>query len=1052
MTNPEQPHRGGRLGGDMISLRICLRLLVVPTLLALSVSFAAAQCHPTSKLVPNPQAPLHPFIIVTLKVPGVTFNDFGTEVRVVKTYKFTKISNLLVYITLDGLPYTDNILDNPYGMYDDDKATDIYNSLCIPGWVSNPGIQAKARPRSSPSATEGVSGEYAGPVAVADFNGDGIPDSAVIGSTGFTVNIFGANGQPTSTSLYPVANIGASIVAADFNGDGNTDLAVISDPESGGGSVLVYLGHGDGTFGTGASFPAGAFPFYLTAGDFNGDGKTDLAVSVLASQVNAPGTVDVLIGKGDGTFAAAVPYTVGPAPATIVTADFTGDGIPDIVVLDAESGITNKVWVLPGKGDGTFLAPVTTPTGTNSGNLQYADFDHDGNLDLLIADQLSSTMVLMSGKGGGAFQAPQRYLSTAYSGSLGIIPLGDGTTAILAPDNANGQMDVDFAGSTGVMGSPAVHTAGASPAGVSAGDVNGDKLPDIVFTDSETNHLYVEISNAQGTFTTPAAYPLPATPGPLAMADLNKDGYADAIVATNSGVAVLLGSASGSMSAARTFASGTSFNSVTAADFNSDGKPDVASAAGSGTVSVFLGNGDGTLQSPRQISFASGLMPLGTSSADVNGDGKADLIVALSPGDPTQNGSIAVLLGNGDGTFQNPAYIQLPAPLVQQGVGSATVAALALSDVNNDSKPDIVVALNSSPHQVAVLLGQGNGTFGAPILTDTNTSPPQIAVSDLNGDGKPDLILGDCCGLSEASFLAGNGDGTFQPELQFPSGPNPLGVAVADFYGDGTLDLAIVGQIQSPDQGTLTVVYGAFAPAAAATATATVISAANANAAAIAPGSLASAFGADLATSTPGSTSLPLPVTDQGTSVSILDAAGKTTAAPLVYVSPKQVNFYVPTGIATGSATVTITSGDGTQSAATVQIAAVAPGVFELNSAGLAAADVYLYSGGTATLENVYSVNSAGALVANPISLGSGTDQAYLVLYGTGFEAAGTTGVMVTVDGVAASVAYAGPQGTFTGLDQANVLLPASLAGKGSVTVQLMANGIAANPVNITIQ
>jgi uncharacterized protein (TIGR03437 family) len=103
-------------------------------------------------------------------------------------------------------------------------------------------------------------------------------------------------------------------------------------------------------------------------------------------------------------------------------------------------------------------------------------------------------------------------------------------------------------------------------------------------------------------------------------------------------------------------------------------------------------------------------------------------------------------------------------------------------------------------------------------------------------------------------------------------------------------------------------------------------------------------------------------------------------------------------------------------------------------------------------LENVYSVNSAGALVANPISLGSGTEQAYLVLYGTGFEAAGTAGVTVTVDGVAASVAYAGPQGTFTGLDQANVLLPASLAGKGNVTVQLKANGMAANPVNITIQ
>jgi len=1023
-----------------------LRLLVVAALLVLNASFAAAQC----KLFSTQNA-MTDFVIDTYKIPGIMFDEDGSPYDVINTYTFRWSPND-VFVEVNGQPYTLGPTNNPDGEYSFEDANAIFSQICY-GHPPGSGAQVKVRPRSSPAATAGVSGAYAGSVAMAAFNGDDMSGSAVIGSSGFTVIIYGANGQPTSTSFYPVANIGASIVAADFNGDGYTDLAVVSDPPSGGGSVVVYLGHGDGTFGTGASFPAGAFPFYLTVGDFNGDGKPDLAVSVLASQDKAPGTVDVLIGKGDGTFAAAVPYTVGLAPATIVTADFTGDGIPDLVVLDAETGITNKVWVLPGKGDGTFLTPVTTPTGTNAGYLQYADFNHDGNLDLLIADQLSSTMVLMSGKGGGAFQAPQRYLSAANGVSLGVIPLGDGTTAILAPDNASGFMDGYFVSSTGVMGSPAVETAGASPAGVAAGDVNGDKLPDIVFTDSETNNLYVEISNAQRTFASPAAYPLPATPGPLAMADLNKDGYADAIVATSSGLAVLLGSASGSMSAALTFASGASFNSVTVADFNGDGKPDVASAAGSGTVSVFLGNGDGTLQSPKQISFTSGLIPLATAAADVNGDGKADLVVALSPSDPTQNGSIAVLLGNGDGTFQNPAYIQLPAPLLQQGVGGTTVVALALSDVNNDSKPDIVTALDGFPHQVAVLLGQGNGTFGAPILTNTNTAPPQIAVADLNGDGKPDLVLGDCCGLSEASFLAGNGDGTFQPELQFPSGPNPLGVAVADFNGDGALDLAIIGQMQSPDRGTLTVLYGAFAKApAAATATAAVISSANANAGAIAPGSLASAYGADLATSTPGSTSVPLPVTDAGTSVSILDASGKTTAAPLVYVSPSQVNFYVPPGVATGSATVTITSGDGTQSAATVQIAPVAPGVFELNGAGLAAADVFLYLGTNVTLENVYSVNSAGLVVANPVSLGSGTTQAYLALYGTGFQAAGTAGVKVTVDGVAATVAYAGPQGTFTGLDQANALLPASLAGKGSVTVQLTANGMAANPVNITIQ
>ena len=315
-----------------------------------------------------------------------------------------------------------------------------------------------------------------------------------------------------------------------------------------------------------------------------------------------------------------------------------------------------------------------------------------------------------------------------------------------------------------------------------------------------------------------------------------------------------------------------------------------------------------------------------------------------------------------------------------------------------------------------------------------------------------------CCALALAPVAEClpaapcKGDGTFQPEWQFPSGPNPVGIAAADFLGDGKVDLAIVGQMQKPNQGTLAIVYDAFAPSAATTATATVISSANANATAIAPGSLASGYGADLATSSPGSTTLPLPVSDAGTSVSIADSSGKKTAAPLVYVSTAQVNFYVPPGIASGSATVTITSGDGTQSAATVQIAPVAPGLFELNSSALAAAEVLLVSGSSQTYEQVYTVNSSGAIVAAPVSLGTGGTVAYLLLYCTGLQAAGTSGVAVTLNGAPATVAYAGPQGSFTGLDQVNVLLPASLAGKGNVTVQLTANGIAANPVNVTIR
>src|SRR5262249_20770315 len=147
------------------------------------------------------------------------------------------------------------------------------------------------------------------------------------------------------------------------------------------------------------------------------------------------------------------------------------------------------------------------------------------------------------------------------------------------------------------------------------------------------------------------------------------------------------------------------------------------------------------------------------------------------------------------------------------------------------------------------------------------------------------------------------------------------------------------------------------------------------------------------------------------------------------------------------------TSGDGQQSVATVTIASVAPGVFVLNGGNLAAAVGLLFTpDGSYAAESVYAVDGNGNVVAKALNLGPASDQFVLSLYGTGLRAAGTGGVSVTVNDVAVTVQYAGAQGGFQGLDQVNVLLPQSLAGKGSVTIRLTAGGISANPTNVTIQ
>jgi uncharacterized protein (TIGR03437 family) len=318
-----------------------------------------------------------------------------------------------------------------------------------------------------------------------------------------------------------------------------------------------------------------------------------------------------------------------------------------------------------------------------------------------------------------------------------------------------------------------------------------------------------------------------------------------------------------------------------------------------------------------------------------------------------------------------------------------------------------------------------------------------ITITDLNGDGKPDLVLGDCCGNAEASYMLGNGDGTFGAQTYFLSGPNPNSLAVADFDGSGRAGIAIAGEFGYSGDTPLLVVMTTSFPLNAA-----VVSAAYPQAVGLAPGMLAAAYGTDVANAT-GATTLPLPVTYLGTSVSITDSTGTVTAAPLLFVSPGQVNFLVPLSVATGAAQVNITSGDGAQSSENVEITSVVPGVFALNGAGLAAADVLTVSGSTQTYSNVYTV-SGGSIVPAPINVSTG--DVYLILYGTGFQAAGTAGVTVTIGGVNATVAYAGMQGSLAGLDQANLLIPASLAGKGQVTIQLTANGVAANPTNVTIQ
>jgi uncharacterized protein (TIGR03437 family) len=229
------------------------------------------------------------------------------------------------------------------------------------------------------------------------------------------------------------------------------------------------------------------------------------------------------------------------------------------------------------------------------------------------------------------------------------------------------------------------------------------------------------------------------------------------------------------------------------------------------------------------------------------------------------------------------------------------------------------------------------------------------------------------------------------------------------------------------------------------------VSAASLRGGPLAPESLATALGAGLANVTATADGDP-PLTLGGTAVSILDSAGATWQAPLIYVSPGKINYLIPAGVALGAATVTVAPSSGAPQSAQIQIASVAPGVFTLNDAGLVMATVLRTSGDQQTYEDVYQLDPTGATVARPIDMGPDTDQLSLIISGTGFRAAGTSQTSVTINGVDAPVSFAGAQGTILGVDQATVSIPRSLAGSGSVDLVLTAAGQTANTVKISFQ
>jgi FG-GAP-like repeat/FG-GAP repeat len=737
-------------------------------------------------------------------------------------------------------------------------------------WFANRGGYPPEHPRSDPNASAPPPPGFLAATQIAaggatiyraiggDVNGDKLPDvitlvQSSVSSTGtyLAVLLGSANPGTATPILTPVTfATGDLIIVADVNKDGKDDVILVHggngkkakssanvSPPANSSSMDVLLSNGNGTFTAPQNFPTGiSFPVAAAFWDVNRDQKLD--VVVVDGQSNQAA---FLLGNGQDGFAAPQ-MTVFPGQASLgVLADVDLDGNLDLV--------TNNT-LYPGDGQGGFLTgvPFQINDGQNDGALSsesvaVADITGDGRLDVVTANGYWNTFSVFVNQGG------RRLVQSGASLWSGNDPValaladvnGDGKADIVVTNAAESDLSVFLGKGDGTFNSPAAgYAIGGSPSTRAVlADFNGDGNIDVVLSDNQSS-VVLALGSGDGTFLAAQDANIVVPPGSsnaggaisIASADFNGDGVPDFVVGQSStspglGLVVFLANSGGSLAKGVAYAQNDALSYVAVGDLNRDGKADiVASNWATGAVEVLLGNGDGTFQSPMSISLPgipnglvvadlngdgwpdvalagkdpvvyillndgkgaltlAGTYPISGAgyelvAADVNNDGKLDLCVAM-----TSNTRVAILLGNGNGTFTAaPDYdTTLPSPY-----------GIAAGDLKKNGSLDLVVTSPSSG-SLAVAIANGGGSFGSPSIYQTTVLSSQwspfseeVALSDVNGDGNLDIVYADS-GYSSVGVLVGDGAGNFYGPTQFPTGGGSWAVAIADLNKDGWPDV-----------------------------------------------------------------------------------------------------------------------------------------------------------------------------------------------------------------------------------------------------------------------
>ena len=516
-------------------------------------------------------------------------------------------------------------------------------------------------------------------------------------------------------------------MAGDFSGNGILDLAVANAND---GDVSILMGNGDGTFRPAVNYPVGLTPDAIVAGDFGGDGILDLAVANDGSN-----DVSILMGNGDGTFQPQeyVPLPDGSPSCAIIAGDFNGSGKLDLALASAAApgNDDNGIFILLGDGLGTFLGQSPVQTWGIYG-MATGDFNGDGRLDVALANSNTGEVSILLGNGNGTFQAGETI-------SVGDLVPNYGTTIIAGDFNDDGRLDLAV-----LVG----------------------------------NDVAILMGNGDGTFQAPVDYPVGQGPYALLSGDFGGDGILDLVVADTAGTQILLGNGDGTFQPATTIA-GVG-GPLAAGDFSGNGNLDLAIAGDDG-VTILMGNGDGTFQPA--VSYDLDDTPAGIVVGDFSGNGILDLAV-VGPAVFSLSDNVAILMGNGDGTFQAPVYYR-----IDDGLNLNSPIEIASGDFSGNNILDLAVM---GPFGLEILMGNGDGTFQpASVVEDSYPGyPAAIGAGELGGNGLSDLVLAGVLNQG-AMVLMSNGDGTFSSPAVSATAPtaNPV---VADVNGDGTSDVLVL--------------------------------------------------------------------------------------------------------------------------------------------------------------------------------------------------------------------------------------------------------------------